>query len=94
VTDEQLQGLNFQEILRNIIVMSRVDPTGNEAIRHESILKQTGYCKFWKPQFQQWFASGFEPLRVVGHQDVDLGIRSSPTGRLDTDYIKEARARQ
>lgn len=88
---ETIQTMGFNAVMANLIMLSRVDASENEARHYSSMLKQAGYCKVWKTWFMNWFKQGYPPTPNVIYKDVRLVFNSRDGSALNDDYISESR---
>jgi hypothetical protein len=91
---DQISAINFESMMNNITILSRVDSTESEAVRYDSILRQVGYCSFWRPQLTQWFQNRDWQLPPIPASQVQLVFRTPNGNGLTDTYIKESRAAQ
>ncbi|MBY3127374.1 hypothetical protein [Rhizobium laguerreae] len=88
---EELAAINFDSMLENITIMSRVDASENEAVRYDSIFRQVGYCSFWRPQLTQWFQNRKWHVPPILASQVQLVFQTTTGEGLTEAYIKESR---
>jgi hypothetical protein len=88
---ETISSMNFNSVMANLIMLSRVDVSEKETHHYSAMLKQSGYCKVWKGWFMNWFKQGYPPVPHVIYKDVRLVFNSRDGSALTDDYIQEAR---
>ncbi|MBY2986669.1 hypothetical protein [Rhizobium leguminosarum] len=92
LSPEQMAAMNFEGMMNNLVIISRADPSGDEAIRYDSIFRQIGYCSFMKPQLAQWFQHRDWTIPSIRNDEVTLNFRAEGDQKLTKDYILKRRA--
>jgi hypothetical protein len=87
-----IDSMRFNEVLGNLIVLSRVDVSEPDARRYNAMLKQIGYCRIWKTWFMGWFKEGYPPAPDIDYKNVRLVFRARDGGLLNDEYIRESRS--
>jgi hypothetical protein len=89
---ERSGTMNFNAVMANLIMLSRVDVSEKESRHYSSMLKQVGYCKVWKSWFMSWFKQGYPPTPNVTYKNVRFVFNSRDGRALTDDYIRDARS--
>lgn len=87
-----IDAMNFDAVMANLIMLSRVDVSEKESRHYSSMLKQVGYCKVWKSWFMHWFKEGYSQAPNITYKNVRLVFNSRDGSALTDDYIRDARS--
>jgi len=91
---EQLTAIGFEHTMSNLVVLSRVPVSSNEAVRYATIFRQIGYCSFWLPQLTQWFQHREWNIPVISSDKVKLNFQTDIVEPLTDEHIKLRRSGQ
>jgi hypothetical protein len=90
--NEIIYSMNFDAVIANMIMLSRVDVSEKDARHYSSMMKEVGYCKIWKSWFMDWFKQGYPPPPNITYDNVRLVFNSRDGSALTDDYIRDARS--
>ncbi|WP_434714255.1 hypothetical protein NMA58_24270 (plasmid) [Rhizobium sp. YTUHZ045] len=88
---ETLRSMSFEQVLTNLIILSRTNAARSEAKHYSAMFRQAGYCRLWKSWFMTWFKQGYGPTPDVDFKNIRLVFNTRDGSVLNDDYIREAR---
>lgn len=86
-----LDNMQFQSVVSNLILLSRIDTDEHESRHYLAMMRQAGYCQIWKSWFMQWFNQGYSPAPLIDFQNVRIIFNARDGGVLNDDYIQKSR---
>lgn len=86
-----LETMRFENVVRNLIVLSRVEVSENEARHYSALFRQIGYCRIWTGWFMEWFKQEYPPAPNVAAENIRLVFQARDGGLLNDEYIRKSR---